>query len=377
MRNLATRILLFLVVTLTTACNQSQQMGNEALSLCDKKATAETVRLYRELKEKQKIGIMLGHQDALAYGNNWFLEEGRSDVKSVCGDYPAVFGWNIGNIENKELKNQDSIPFATIISYVRIVEQWGGISTFIWPAGNPVTGRNSNEKLSKDAVKQILENEAIQKQFLTSLDKVANFFNQLTDEKGRPIPVIFQPFHGHNAKNALWWNTKSCTADDFKELWKMTINYLRNEKGIHHILYAYSVYGDKNINTFESYYPGNDYVDIIGLNSHWLQDGDLNEQDFIRELNRDISIITHFAEKNDKIPAITSTGMEGIKISNFFSEYLYPVISQYKLSYILFEKNAWNQEKHYFIPVPGHPASEDFVRFVDYPNILTCKDMKE
>jgi len=44
---------------------------------------------------------------------------------------------------------------------------------------------------------------------------------------------------------------------------------------------------------------------------------------------------------------------------------------------VLFEKNAWNQEKHYFIPVPGHPASEDFIRFVSYPDILTCDDIKK
>ena len=78
-----------------------------------------------------------------------------------------------------------------------------------------------------------------------------------------------------------------------------------------------------------------------------------------------------------KIAAVTSTGLEGIKISDFFSKYLYPVISQYKLSFVLFEKNAWNQEKHYFIPVPGHPASEDFIRFVSYPDILTCDDIKK
>ena len=87
--------------------------------------------------------------------------------------------------------------------------------------------------------------------------------------------------------------------------------------------------------------------------------------------------VLYIAAKNKKIAAVTSTGLEGIKISDFFSKYLYPVISQYKLSFVLFEKNAWNQEKHYFIPVPGHPASEDFIRFVSYPDILTCDDIKK
>ncbi len=348
-----------------------------ALALSDKKASTKTVQLYLKLQENLNQGIMLGHQDALAYGNNWFLEEGRSDVKSVCGDYPAVFGWDIGNIEKGNLVNCDSIPFATLETYVREVEQWGGISVFTWSACNPVTGKEASDGNSQNAVKQIIENDSIQKIFLTSLDKVAQFLGNLKDEAGDPISVIFQPFHGHSADTALWWNPNRCSADDFKELWRLTVDYLRNKKEVHNLLYAYSVYSNDPTKILSDYYPGNDFVDIIGINSLLLQDDDYNGHKFIQELNRDIAVITQFAEKNKKIPAITSTGLEGIKISTFFSEYLYPVISQYKLSFVLFERNAWNQEKHYFIPVPGHPASEDFIRFVSYPDILTCNDIKK
>jgi mannan endo-1,4-beta-mannosidase len=65
----------------------------------DPKATPETVSLYRNLLKLQKEGMMFGHQDALAYGIGWVYEEGRSDVKDVAGDYPAVYGWELGHLE--------------------------------------------------------------------------------------------------------------------------------------------------------------------------------------------------------------------------------------------------------------------------------------
>jgi mannan endo-1,4-beta-mannosidase len=41
------------------------------------------------------------HQDDLAYGwVNWKYKTKRSDVKDT-GDYPAVYGWDLGGLEKK------------------------------------------------------------------------------------------------------------------------------------------------------------------------------------------------------------------------------------------------------------------------------------
>jgi len=42
---------------------------------CDKKATQETIHLYNNLKKVLSEGIMIGHQDDLAYGVNWEYED--------------------------------------------------------------------------------------------------------------------------------------------------------------------------------------------------------------------------------------------------------------------------------------------------------------
>lgn len=375
MGNRITKFLLLLNVALLMACQSTCKEEGKEPTLSDEMASTETTRLYQKLQKELDRGIMLGHKDDLAYGYDWFQEEGRSDVKSVCGDYPAVYGWDIGLIEKGSAVNCDSISFASLRSYVSEVNRQGGISLFTWQAGNPMTGGDASDCSKVDVVKQIVENDSVQKIFLASLDKVADFFAGLKDEAGKPIAVIFQPFHAHCADRPLWWNTSLCSADDYKRLWTLTVDYLRDKKQIHNLLYAYSVY-NRSTDYLAACYPGNRYVDLVGLNALLLQEEEYDELMFIQDLNRSLAIVTQFAQKNKKIPAITGTGMEGIKVSTFFSQSLYPIISQYKLSFVLFGENAWNEEKHYFIPVPGHPASEDFAHFVAYPNILTCRDIK-
>ncbi|HTD95187.1 MAG TPA: hypothetical protein VK644_15280, partial [Chitinophagaceae bacterium] len=64
-------------------------------------ATKETASLYRNLKKLASRGFMFGHQDDLAYGVEWKYKENRSDVKEAAGDYPALYGWELGGIERE------------------------------------------------------------------------------------------------------------------------------------------------------------------------------------------------------------------------------------------------------------------------------------
>lgn len=62
-------------------------------------AASPATQLIRRMAKLQKYGVMTGHQDDPIYGHNWNLEKGRSDVKEVCGDYPAVMGFELGDLE--------------------------------------------------------------------------------------------------------------------------------------------------------------------------------------------------------------------------------------------------------------------------------------
>lgn len=74
-------------------------LGNNlsAQSVSDPLATPETVALYKNLFSISKDHTLFGHQDDMAYGVRWKYEDGRSDIKSLTGEYPAVFGWDLGH----------------------------------------------------------------------------------------------------------------------------------------------------------------------------------------------------------------------------------------------------------------------------------------
>ena len=108
----------------------------------DKKATPETRNLYLNLQRLAQKGIMFGHQDDLAYGIGWKYQPGRSDVKEVVGEYPAVVGWDLGHLELKRPVNLDSVPFDAMRRYAQQVYAQGGINTFSWHLNNPRPHQN-------------------------------------------------------------------------------------------------------------------------------------------------------------------------------------------------------------------------------------------
>src|SRR6188768_3133889 len=132
-------ILILLTAVLTgISCSSKQAITNTNLSLSDKKATPETASLYKKLHQLTQKGYMFGHQDDLAYGVNWKYENGRSDIKDVVGDYPAVYGWDIAGIETKSDKNIDGVPFDKMRQYIIDGHQRGGIITISWHLNNPL-----------------------------------------------------------------------------------------------------------------------------------------------------------------------------------------------------------------------------------------------
>ena len=88
-------------------------------------------------------GFMFGHQDGSLYGVTWEGDSGRSDVKSIVGDYSAVMGFEIGRIEKGGKESLDKVNFEVMRQ--EIINQFnrGGMITISWHMDNPVTGGDS------------------------------------------------------------------------------------------------------------------------------------------------------------------------------------------------------------------------------------------
>ena len=325
-------------------------------------------------------GIMLGHQDALAYGHSWYGEKNRSDVKDITGDYPAVIGWELGDIELHKEFNLDSVYFSDIKRYIKETHTRGGITTISWHTNNIQTGKNAWDCAGDSVVRSILPGGKNHKEYLKWLDIIADFFYDIKDNDGNYIPVIFRMYH-ENTGSWFWWGSKQCTPDEYKQLWMMTVKYLRDKSNVHNLLYCYSPSVLWNTNHFLERYPGDEYVDIIAFDCYVPPASNEEErvQMFKQRLQLGLTVITEYSKIANKIPAIGETGYESIPDMTFFSRILFPIIDQYKFSWILFWRNAWepNNRKHFYLPYEGHPASCDFKSFYNEPSILFLKDIQK
>ena len=320
---------------------------------------------------------MVGHQDALAYGHRWYKENGRSDIKDVTGDYPAVIGWELGHVEIAADYNLDSVYFSDMKQYIKDTYKRGGITTASWHGDNIVTGNTAWDCAQDSVVSAILPNGSNHIKYLTWLDRVGDFFLDLKDEQGNLIPVVFRMYHEHTGA-WFWWGCKQCTPEEYKQLWRMTVEYLRDKKNVHNLLYAYSPSETKDEAEFLERYPGDDYVDIMGYDCYATGSDSTAVANYIAAMDRNLKIVTTYAQKAYKLPIVGETGMESIPYSTYFTKVVYPVIRQYKIGWVLFWRNAWEADKpnHFYTPFEEHSSAFDFNNFVAKPDILMNEDIK-
>lgn len=358
------------------SCNQKKEETYQHMPI-DKDATTETVKLYNQLFNLADKGIMIGHQDALAYGHSWYKEPGRSDVKDVAGDYPAVIGWELGHIEIGAEFNLDSIYFSDMKQYIKDTYKRGGLTTASWHGDNIVTENTAWDCAQDSVVRTILPNGSNHERYLTWLDRVGDFFLDLKDEDGKLIPIVFRMYHEHTGA-WFWWGSEQCTPEEYKQLWIMTVDHLRNKKNVHNLLYAYSPSETKDEIEFLERYPGDDYVDIVGYDCYATGSDSVAVSNYKAAMDRNLGTITAYAQKSGKLPVIGETGMEAIPYPTYFTEAVYPIISQYKIGWVLFWRNTWESDmpNHFYVPFEGHSSVSDFKEFIAKPDILMNADIK-
>ena len=374
---------LWLVVFLLHSCNNHQGIEH-GFHLVDPNATPETKALYRNLKSLSDHHILFGHQDALAYGvGRRDNKNSFSDVKDITGAFPAIYGWDIGHISCKS--NIDSIPFPMMIELIKQGYERGGVITISWHELHPKPGKELWSQEPSPA--KVLPGGVLHDEFRNKLLLVGDFFDQLRDNNGNPIPVIFRPWHEHNG-DWFWWGTHNSSEQEFIDLWRYTVHFLRDTLSIHHLLYAFSPDRSRmatahNPMDFLYGYPGDDYVDILGVDNYWdVGRMGLAYSEISREMEDSLFILSlrtlvEIAEQKNKIAALTETGLNMVHEHDWFtSRILYPIMNDSlarRIAYLLVWRNAW--EDHFFAPFPGHPSEKYFIDFYSSPFVLFEHDL--
>lgn len=326
-------------------------------------------RLADRLETLQKRGYMAGHQDDSFYGLDWEWEWGRSDIRDLVGDYPAVMGFDLGGIEVGDQKNLDSVPFLRIREQLVAHVERGGIVTVSWHPRNPLTGGTAWDVKTPGVVTSILPGGSQHQKFQLWMQRVGDFLASLKDASGQPVPVVFRPWHENNG-SWFWWGQNNCTDREFRELWNMLQDYLRNDRQLHNLLWSYSpnLDGQWTLQRFLTRYPGNDRVTLIGEDAY--QWG--TEQDFLTAVSADLTFLSAFCRDNGKLLALTECGLKNMTDATWWTRVLKPVMDRFPISYFLLWRNY---KKEFFGPSKTHPCGADYKRLYDAPNTLFLNDI--
>lgn len=353
------------------------------LTLADPQATPETKALYSNLWAIREKGFMFGHHDDLWCGRYWIGEEGRSDTKEVCGDYPAVQGVDFAELID-DRHASDPTNNARKLNSVKQAYDMGMVNVVCLHLDNPLTFNTPGaehykvggawDNTSNQVVKQILtDGSDVQITFKLWMDRLADIVKNLKGGDGKTIPIILRPYHEHN-HTWSWWGSSCTTEQEYVDLWRWTVKYLRDTKGVHNVIYAISPQID-NQGTENEYllrWPGDEYVDFLGIDCYQ----GINNLVFTNNL-KTLSKIS----RNKKKPCgVTETGVEGFTKKTYWTDNIHaPMTAGGKVSFLMTWRNKYvgnnENDKHFFSVYKGHPSEADFVKMYNADNTFFRGDI--
>lgn len=221
----------------------------------DKGAGFMTKRVYSYLKSCYGKNILLGDPNL-----------------SVRGSVPKIIAYDLmfytqGCIDSGD-RTEDGIPYR-INWYNKYKTDGGvgGIITLHWHWYAPKDGFSYYYKNSSHpngttfdvslAVTEGTEENAL---VIRDIDAIAANLRRFGDED---IPILFRPLHeagGSDGSDAwFWWGAKG--PEPCIELWRMMYDRLTNYHKLHNLIWVWS-------SPVDGWYPGNEYVDILGYDSY-------------------------------------------------------------------------------------------------------------
>jgi mannan endo-1,4-beta-mannosidase len=342
-----------------------------ALAQVDEDASEKTDRLYQNLKIIQNSNFFLFGQE---FFNSFKYSSGSphgdevySDVEKVTGAYPVVLGSDFHYYLDK---NDAERGFHT--EAVRWAYQRGFVVTFDWH----ITARNASSYTCTGSPANLAKNIANgnvngdRDWYLAELDKVIKIINQDLAVNGVSFPIVFRPFHEMNG-NWFWWGAgcSGFTAADYKKLYQLTVDYMKERTN--NVLFCWSPNSPVSSAIINNYYPGDAYVDILGLDMYEVT------ADPFRQY---MGVIVDYAQAHDKVAVLSETGYRndtgnGETAAKYWSDAVLPAIvndptgKALKIAWALtWINSSWS---HPYVPHAASTsgAKQSFINFRNSENV--------
>ncbi|MBA3456205.1 MAG: hypothetical protein H0T42_24105 [Deltaproteobacteria bacterium] len=396
---MSTRALALAILTIA-ACVEaptSEEPGAGCTGKCDgNEASPATLRnrLLANLIGQRETGAVLFGQQRFnvtgvdGNGAQWLATAGhvdRSDARDVVGQHPAVFGFDAWDLA---IKPASWAPTPAVHSEAaKYTFARGGVVTMDFHqrgcAVDSFSAAGNEACLCK-----IANDDAFARSWIgTGYAKVADALEQHGLDR---LPIVVRPLHEHTGNWFWWgkpyWNCAAYLANPrvtgqaaYQRVFRTVVDYLRDERGLDNLLFAYSPDQLGETNLEQAYlegYPGDAYVDVLGIDLYYR-----GAPSFAAETSRFqryLGAITKLASERGKAAALTEVGntltAAETTATTWFSEQLAGLLRDSGLAYAMTWENRTAESTGFFLPFPGHPSTGDLRTFVESPLIHLLGD---
>ncbi|MDE7479106.1 MAG: glycoside hydrolase family 26 protein, partial [Lachnospiraceae bacterium] len=417
--------------SIQTASGNKVEIASE-VALVDANANEAAKNLYAYLKAVgDSDSVIFGHQNdthhkAGSKGDGF----SNSDTEDVTGSIAGVVGIDSLSLTGNEASTWDTPEAERIANVAAITKEAAAKGALItlsahmpnfdvidkrvkaYEAGN--TGTDSDSvgywdvngdrqynfsgytpgTLTGNVVARIMPGQDLNYLYTDYLDLIADYAKAV---EGDGITILFRPLH-ENTGSWFWWGAALCDEQAYINLYRYTVDYLKETKGVHNMLYVYGP-GSEAANAVEysARYPGDAYVDMIGYDLYHSNPSPENEAGYLQSISKQNEILKQFATAHNKLYAITETGVAdknaegadvalqrtGNKVMDWYMQLLNE-ISDDGVSYFLVWAN-FSENGSFYLPyvtekkengvLHGHEMMDEFIKFYNDGRSVFATDM--
>lgn len=274
MSKLRKTAVLILVLTMCAACSvpsrpawwPNDTASPETDNHGSRPAAEQKVRVLNWLTHmpaRRNKRIASGHFGG--YSSKSFSLGETEQIARMAGRPPAILGCDYAALVDPRTDTPVTDPLSRLdYSCNReLVRHWraGGLVTVSihFPSPGNASGGGLNQHLYN--FRQLFDASTdTGLRWRRFLDKTADGLKQLR-EAG--VPVLFRPLHEMNT-DAFWWSNQN--VGDFRGVWQSLYRYLTDTKHLDNLIWVYAP--DAAAGRPTRYYPGDQYVDVAGLDAY-------------------------------------------------------------------------------------------------------------
>ena len=216
-------------------------------SLSNENAIDSAVKVYDYIKSASNSVCLTGQMESTWMGSPDYE---MNYIEDNSGRLPAIRGLDFMNND-----------FSGVVSRAEAWWEKGGIVTICWHTGADfASGYNESKSDNIDWDEAFTPGTDTYNALIEGMDRAVPYLKELC-EAG--VPVLWRPFHEFDG-GWFWWGKGG--GDNFKRLWQMMYSRYTDYWGLDNLIWVLGYSG--NGLGMSDWYPGDDYVDLIGADSY-------------------------------------------------------------------------------------------------------------